>query len=1848
MKKRFLALLLVLTLLVGLMPAALAADTVDVSALPEYTAGADTSAGAAYKISTEESLRAFAAAVKADDGNGTYAHAGVTLYLAGDIALTGTWKPVGSTATYVGDFFAGTFDGCGHTISGLNVQGSTANQGLFAAINKATIRNLNVSGTVNCGTKNYVGGIVGKVQDGTIENCSFSGSVTGGGHTGGIAGGLNGNDVTISGCANLAAVTGTTAGGILGYWKKTASIRDCYNTGSVTGSAKAGGIVGQLNKGTIENCYSIGDIGGKASQKGGIFAFSSATVKNCYYTLPETEVLGGTAAAATHITSPEGLADELGNAFQEDTAGANNGYPILVWQAGEVVQPDPRIELTGPDTLWRTANEPQPQATITAACKDMDKDTQVDWTLTEGEGIVTLETPEGAGAANQSVIVKATADGAGKAVITASTANGITASLTIYVIPQITTVELEGVVAVGETVRAKINVLGGGEYDYANFPELKIAWRYLTAADYSAGNTDTNAYKEITGTTGRAYTIPEDMAGNYLSFLLYDTVSREYKTLSSPVRIATAEERLLKADASALTIDTSDIRAAATLTLPESGAVNGSAITWTSSDSSIIDPATGAVTLPASGIQTVTLSATLTRGDATAHRNFDICVWSQAELDKEAAKSELRKLVERLDGTITLTPEYGQDTNVNTMLSAKLDDSSIAVSVSKVEEVYGGAGIAADGTITYFYADPNTTPLVHNGSYNVTFALSKAGATETLQVPVVIGWDVQRVRDAISAEITSQFTTEGLCAAGDDPNLLTQDLTLPKVIDGKRWALISWTSSNPTAIAVSDKNQQTPDTLFDPYVGVVKTPAQDKAVTLTATVTFQFTDTQEQAITVSKVFYVTVKGQETTVREDLLAKLDAGFAAYGGLRDAVTGLPLTQRDGKYLAANDIHFPTTRDFGVDGKYTPVTITSSDEDTIVPPDVNNAARAEVYRPLPGEAAKDITVTVTLTDADSGVAASRDFVIEVQPLTQAEIDAELALMAEVKAHYFDGIRNANTDAKNILTDLHPFQEAYLDADGQLVWVYDHADLTGSGIVPVAMDGWTESEQWRLFRSSNSRVISHENLLVTRPVEDKTVTIRSELSSETLGKYAARYPDNADFQALSRQAVSAKVTVTGTNTPIRAQLQAKLDGGFAAAGLRDAYTGSALTLSDSKYLTTEDILFPTLQDFGVDGRNCTVTVTSSDPETLAAPDLNDTVCAAVWRPLPGASAKDVTVTVTLTDTVTGVAAERSFVVTVQPLTQAEIDAELALMAQAKAHYFDGIRNANTDAKNILTDLHPFQEAYLDADGQLVWVYDSKDVTGSGVIPAEMDNWQSVKQWSRFRSSDPAVISHENLSVTRAAEDTVVTIFSELTSERLGKYAAHYPDNAELQKLSHQAVSVELTVTGTMPVEPTPVEPTPVEPTPVEPTPVEPTPVEPTPVEPTPVEPTPVEPTPVEPTPVEPTPVEPTPVEPTPVEPTPVEPTPVEPTPVEPTPVEPTPVEPTPVEPTPVEPTPVEPTPVEPTPVEPTPVEPTPVEPTPVEPTPVEPTPVEPTPVEPTPVDPDPETITVTFQLHTDTEAWILPTLIRDLPEGTTAFEVFKQVLAANGYTYDAKGSYVRAVIAPDGTKVAELSKGQYSGWMYRVNGEFPDTYMGAYELEDGDVIEVLFTADYTKEPGAFLPFVDVTNHWAYTDIKRVYNRGWMVGESATIFAPDQDLTRAMLAVILYAMAGEPEVTAANPFSDVPAGEWYTDAVIWAAANGIVVGCGDGTFRPEMAVTRAQAAVMLCGYAALAGRDVTARADLSAFGDAADIPAWAQAEMQWANAEKLILGRDGKLLAPNAAATRAEMASILSGYAAA
>lgn len=162
--------------------------------------------------------------------------------------------------------------------------------------------------------------------------------------------------------------------------------------------------------------------------------------------------------------------------------------------------------------------------------------------------------------------------------------------------------------------------------------------------------------------------------------------------------------------------------------------------------------------------------------------------------------------------------------------------------------------------------------------------------------------------------------------------------------------------------------------------------------------------------------------------------------------------------------------------------------------------------------------------------------------------------------------------------------------------------------------------------------------------------------------------------------------------------------------------------------------------------------------------------------------------------------------------------------------------------------------------------MYDIDDQANHGIVPSELPGWQASERWRLFRSTNPAVISHENLLVTRATEHKAVTIVSELSSETLGKYAARYPDNADFQALSHQAVSARLIVRGTAP----------------------------------------------------------------------------------------------------------------------------------------------------TSSEPQVTTSTVTFQLHTDTDVWIRPTIVYDQPEGTTAMDVFRQVLTANGYTYEAKGSYVQAIIRP------------------------------------------------------------------------------------------------------------------------------------------------------------------------------------------------------------------------------------------
>ena len=175
---------------------------------------------------------------------------------------------------------------------------------------------------------------------------------------------------------------------------------------------------------------------------------------------------------------------------------------------------------------------------------------------------------------------------------------------------------------------------------------------------------------------------------------------------------------------------------------------------------------------------------------------------------------------------------------------------------------------------------------------------------------------------------------------------------------------------------------------------------------------------------------------------------------------------------------------------------------------------------------------------------------------------------------------------------------------------------------------------------------------------------------------------------------------------------------------------------------------------------------------------------------------------------------------------------------------------------------------------------------------------------------------------------------------------------------------------------------------------------------------------------------------------------------------------------------------------------------------------------------------------------------------------------------------------------------------------------------------------------------FTDVEeNGWYHTGVDFMVRNGFMNGVADDAFDVDGNLTRAQLVTILYRIAGEPESTATNPFADVADGQWYTNAVIWAAENGIVKGVNTTTFAPNDQITREQIATILFRYA----KAEKVEGKLAGFPDAGEVSDYAADAMAWAVEQGLINGiseSDGKTyLAPQETATRAQIAVILMRY---
>ena len=1022
--KRILALLLTAVLVVSLLPTAALAD------------GEPAQVDGVYQIGTAAELRWFADKVNEEMAK----DAGlVTLsaVLTADIDLGGeAWTPIASASSYVVDAYAGTFDGQGHSITGLNVSGS-ANQGLFGIVNTGAVKNLKVSGTVS-GT-NAVGGIVGKLQTGTIENCSFAGSVSASGrtgHAGGIVGNISAANAAVTGCSSSADVSGTHAGGILGAntgTKNPTTIAYCYNTGKITGSTRSGGIVGQLQAGTISYCYSVGE------SNCGIAAFSNATITACYY-LEQSGEPGGAAAGYEKITDADALLTALNAGDQQrfvaDNANKNGGWPLLDWQADAAAP----------------------------------------------------------------------------------------------VVP-VTTVNLTGDAVTGASLSAE--ALGEGGEKATN-----VTWEWAISDD---GET----YTDIEGANASGYTIPDtaEFAGKYLRATATGEAGSTASAVVGPIEksdalIAQENAAAVQDAAAALNVSPTVVKEPMTLTLVTEQ--DGCAVSWASDNESIITPA-GVVTLPEKNIVTVTLTATVTKGEASATQTFAIDVWAgdvDADVYLQSAKDALKWSLSALN------PKWGEDTNILVKLSDLLhgkgyDGITVTVASTSDESL-----ISSNGKITYPALDKNS--FADGRQVTVVFTLSAGGKSVTWpdSGALLVPWDLSEVESDLNAAADEALTENAIRAENETLADVKTDLTLPACLnkDGGKFsfAWVTWESSDPAHLSVEDGPDRVgADGLYAPYAGVPHPDSEPHDVTLTATITNPATGT---AVTRSFTVTVAPVDQEQQQRDlDALVKLYVAAK----LTDMATKAPI---DPAAVTA-DMQLLTTRRLatadelaalglaGWDYWNYKLTVTSSDPDTV---DVSGY-RANVYRPIGEDASADkpVTLTVKLERRDNpNLSAETTLSVTVKHLSRAELNAALGRMEAAKEAYAAGLLGSNSDAWSVIDDLTPYVEMVQNADGSFTYIRASRDTVADGILIDALPGWEDQEAWRSFRTSDSGVLAHETLRLGATPEDNTfVKVESVLTDAQLGGYYDHVKDIEGYDAealaklaqLQKQPVSAWFMVVG-----------------------------------------------------------------------------------------------------------------------------------------------------------------------------------------------------------------------------------------------------------------------------------------------------------------------------------------------------------------------------------------------------------------------------------------------------------------------------------------------------------------------------------------------------------------------------------------------------------------------------------------------------------------------------------------------------------------------------------------------
>ena len=385
---------------------------------------------------------------------------------------------------------------------------------------------------------------------------------------------------------------------------------------------------------------------------------------------------------------------------------------------------------------------------------------------------------------------------------------------------------------------------------------------------------------------------------------------------------------------------------------------------------------------------------------------------------------------------------------------------------------------------------------------------------------------------------------------------------------------------------------------------------------------------------------------------------------------------------------------------------------------------------------------------------------------------------MSAEKDALTWDTIKGENTDSSDVKSALTLPQ--CITGNARTAW----SEITWSSSEPDVIS---------LKEPEINAIINPVTGEIHAPAVDTEVTLTAIFTAnDTL--LNSNVESVNDF-ATYRKTFTVTVKGTGETGATEEELQKILNKYYTADRIIDLNTKEAIDLSNCK----SDLQLPRYtkikdenQNYVFENKEITVT---SDTDAI---QING-YAAYLDR---FTSDNDVTGHLTVTFTRGGVSVSKQIAVTIKAITDAEKQAELDMMKAAKDNYFAGINDGqNADKDSVKENLHAFQEMILDENGQPKWIYNVDNKTGEGIVADDQfdDPWiMEGAGYNKFKSSNNAVITHENLLVTRREDDTQIKISSVLSSERYGKFAEKHPENEFLKQVYKQPVEVVVTVKGT------------------------------------------------------------------------------------------------------------------------------------------------------------------------------------------------------------------------------------------------------------------------------------------------------------------------------------------------------------------------------------------------------------------------------------------------------------------